>query len=248
MSSSSLALFGGALPWSPLDWTASDDRVRGGKSQSYLDCDPSSPTAEFHGNLDLTALGTAGFASQRTTGDDRIWDLSAYDGILISVELSDAKQYTLTVKDQVVPAVNGSDRSTISWEHVFSSEATEEPRDAFVPWSSLVATYRGRNLTDPEPLDLKSIKRISLMMRSYFGAQEGNFTMSLRSISASKDPSLLQHEDLVKRYNKGNNKSKDKDKAKGKKKGKGSFGDFLVHTLRKALKPMIALTLGPNKD
>lgn len=42
-------------------------------------------------------------------------------------------------------------------------------------------------------MDLKHIKRMSIMMRSYFGAQEGEFSLSIRSISAvSKIP---EHDD-----------------------------------------------------
>lgn len=72
-------------PWSPTDWVATDDRVRGGSSQSYFECAPFEPTARFYGTLDIETLGGAGFASQRTTGDDREWDLSGFDGIEVEV-------------------------------------------------------------------------------------------------------------------------------------------------------------------
>jgi hypothetical protein len=93
--------------WNPEDWTSSDDRVRGGKSQvsttssnleltstnynkSYLECSPENPVARFHGNLDIQTLGGAGFASQRTR-KDVAWDLSAYNGIHLVVTKSDSK-------------------------------------------------------------------------------------------------------------------------------------------------------------
>jgi hypothetical protein len=91
--------------WSFDDWTASDDRVRGGKSQashenttsrdfematnysqSYLKISGDQSVATFYGTLDIKTLGGAGFASQRTTGDKRSWDLSAYNGIQIIVK------------------------------------------------------------------------------------------------------------------------------------------------------------------
>jgi hypothetical protein len=87
-------------PWDPLDWTSSDDRVRGGSSYSKLSCSSQSPIAEFHGNLDIKTLGGAGFASQRTTGEDRLWDLSGYDGLELDIAASDAKQYTVILKDE----------------------------------------------------------------------------------------------------------------------------------------------------
>merc|ERR1712029_806112 len=88
----SLALFGGNEEWSSDDWTDSDDRVRGGKSQSYLDTEDKA-IGRFHGNLDIKTLGGAGFASQRTTGDERKWDLSQYAGIELQVSKGDKKRY-----------------------------------------------------------------------------------------------------------------------------------------------------------
>jgi hypothetical protein len=151
-------------PWTPTDWVSSDDRVRGGSSKSKLSCDPNSPTATFHGHLDITTLGGAGFASQRTTGDDRNWDLFAYDGLLLDVKKSDGKQYTLTLKDELLPKrPDGREQSTVSWEYDFKvgSEGARVP----VHWVDFKATYRGREKKDAKPLDLRSVKRISLMMR-----------------------------------------------------------------------------------
>jgi hypothetical protein len=39
----------------------------------------------------------------------------------------------------------------------------------FVHWSDLKPTYRGREKKDVKPLDLKHVRRISLMMRRYVG-------------------------------------------------------------------------------
>jgi hypothetical protein len=84
-------------------------------SQSYLDT--SSSPARFHGTLDITTLGGAGFASQRTTRSAS-WDLSAYSGIRLLLGKSDGKKYTFVVKDEVLPLdpVTGREQSTISWE------------------------------------------------------------------------------------------------------------------------------------
>jgi Complex I intermediate-associated protein 30 (CIA30) len=109
-------------------------------------------------------LGGAGFASQRTTGEDRSWNLSSYDGIQIDVAKSDGKQYTLTVKDQLLPrSPNGREQATISWEYDFKAEKDGEK--IFLLWKDFHATYRGKAVEDPAPLKLESIKRISLMMR-----------------------------------------------------------------------------------
>ena len=50
------------------------------------------PIARFYGELDIKTLGGAGFASQRTTDDDRTWDLSDYDGIELAIVSADGKQ------------------------------------------------------------------------------------------------------------------------------------------------------------
>jgi len=178
-------LFGGSLPWSPLDWTNSDDSVRGGSSYSEFAFNPPSPSAVFRGNLDIETLGGAGFASQRTTGENRTWDVSGYDGLLLDVAKSDGKQYTVTLKDELLPrSANGREQSTISWEYDFKPKSGGEK--VFAKWDDFKATYRGREKPDAKPLELKKVKRISLMMRSFFGTQEGDFSLSLVSISAAK--------------------------------------------------------------
>ncbi|KAI9722354.1 MAG: hypothetical protein M1812_001826 [Candelaria pacifica] len=194
MAKHQLFLFGGGNSWSSGDWTASDDRVRGGKSQSYLDCSPNEPTAKFHGNLDIKTLGGAGFASQRTTGEERSWDLSAYDGIELDLVKADEKQYTLILKDELLPPNpdNGREQSTISYEYDFrfgASSAKDKSTKLFVPWSDFKATYRGREQEDAPSLERSTIKRFSLMMRSFFGDQEGHFSLYITSISAVKNAS-----------------------------------------------------------
>ncbi|OLN85150.1 Uncharacterized protein C9E9.15-like protein 2, partial [Colletotrichum chlorophyti] len=166
-------------PWDSSLWTDSDDRVRGGKSQSHLHCE-SPERAEFFGNLDITTLGGAGFASQRTVGILHL-DLKDYDGLVIRVLKSDSKKYTLTIKDEILPPrEDGRDQSTISWEYDFVPEAG----DVKILWDDLKPTYRGRPKPEAKPLDVSSIKRISFMMRSFFGEQEGDFSLTIAHLAA----------------------------------------------------------------
>jgi hypothetical protein len=124
-----------------LDWTSSDDRVRGGSSYSELSCNPLSPTATFRGNLDIKTLGGAGFASQRTTDEDRSWDLSKSDGLLLGIAKSDGRKYTLTLKDTLLPkSPNGREQSTVSWEYDFNGD--KEGSKVFVRWDNFAPTYR----------------------------------------------------------------------------------------------------------
>jgi len=123
---------------------------------------------EFHGNLDIKTLGGAGFASQRTTGEGRHWDLSNYAGLELDITKSDGKRYTFILKDSLLPkSPNGREQSTVSWEYDFQPKKTDKGEKIFVQWSDLKPTYRGREKEDADPLDLKNIKRISLMMRRY---------------------------------------------------------------------------------
>ncbi|PYH48655.1 CIA30 family protein, partial [Aspergillus saccharolyticus JOP 1030-1] len=169
-------------PWTPSDWTASDDRVRGGASHSYLTPTPYN-TARFHGTLDITTLGGAGFASQRTTTTTREWDLSAFAGLEVHVPRADQKRYTLTLKDEIPPTrPDGREQSSVSWEVDFTvPEAGARLRFA---WEEFRPTYRGREVEREKvaPLDLERVRRVGIMVRSFFGEQAGAFEMVVESI------------------------------------------------------------------
>lgn len=150
-------------PWDCSLWTASDDRVRGGSSISHLTV--SSPTqAIFHGNLDTKTLGGAGFASQRTKGDLAL-NLSHATGLQLVLGAGNSDQtFTLNVKDTIPgKRKDGRDESGVSWEVDF--KAPQEGGVIYKNWDEFKATYRGREVKDPEPLKTDDIKRISLMTR-----------------------------------------------------------------------------------
>ncbi|GAA5889825.1 hypothetical protein JCM6882_004336 [Rhodosporidiobolus microsporus] len=76
-------LFGRSEPW-PAP-SAVDDRIRGGKSVSHFKVWASNNVARFYGNLDITALGGAGFASQSFTFTPRLnLDPSRSSGLLLT--------------------------------------------------------------------------------------------------------------------------------------------------------------------
>ena len=134
--------------------------------------DTSSNTARFYGTLDIKTLGGAGFASQRTTGDDRSWNLSDYDGIKIRIGKCDGKKYTFTLKDEILEKnpENGREQSTISYEYDFEVDqdaALSEDYFVVVKWDDLEATYRGKEKKDAAKLDTKNVKRFSVLMRRY---------------------------------------------------------------------------------
>ncbi|KAF2761512.1 CIA30-domain-containing protein [Pseudovirgaria hyperparasitica] len=189
MTVDKLNIFGGKEPWNPSDWTASDDRVRGGSSQSYFHANAYEPIARFYGELDYKTLGGAGFASQRTTGENRSWDLSCYTGIELDIEKADTKRYTFNLKDELLARdpENGREQASVSYEYDFEisdAQAQAESTVIYIPFDNLNATYRGREKEDAPPLNTTSVKRFSIMMRSFFATQEGPFSLSIRSISA----------------------------------------------------------------
>ncbi|TWU75070.1 hypothetical protein ED733_006735 [Metarhizium rileyi] len=180
-----LYLYGGDRPWTSDTWVTSDDRVRGGASQSYLTVQ-TPQHARFHGHLDIKTLGGAGFASQHSLGTLSL-NLGGYEGVIVSIrgpDKADGKKYALTLKNEVLPpGDDGREQSTVSWEAEF---VAKKPGDVKLRWADFKATYRGREKKDAGELDLGHIERVGLMMRSFFGEQEGDFELHLFSISAFK--------------------------------------------------------------
>lgn len=84
---------------------------------------------------------------------------------------------------------DGREQSTISYEYDFSAAGNYS---VFVPWSELKPTYRGREKDDAPPLNTKHIKRWSFMMRSFFGGQEGDFSVEIKSVKAVTRPEDLE--------------------------------------------------------
>ncbi|KAJ5960791.1 uncharacterized protein N7479_007941 [Penicillium vulpinum] len=170
--------------WDLNHWTASDDRVRGGSSVSNL-----KPIAEgviFHGNLDIETLGGAGFASQRTVGDEQIWDLGGHDGIEIHTVPLDGNRYTFSLTDEIPQRrPDGREQSALVWEYDFS--ASETGGKVRMAWKDLKPTYRGKPVEDARPLDLTHIRRFRIMIRSFFGAQKGNFSLKIQSIGVFRE-------------------------------------------------------------
>ncbi|GKT63339.1 CIA30 family protein [Colletotrichum tofieldiae] len=188
-------------PWDKSQWIASDDTVRNGTSHSALDIiEPGSAgnpfletIANFHGKLDYATLGGAGFASQRTVDDWPGLDISAYDTITLEIPYADGKRYSFNLKDTVPPPINGVEQSGVSWEFNFQLPAVNhtdgQTEKVVIPISEFVPTFRGRVQNNTAPLDLTSIKRVNIMIRSFFAEQDGDFELHIKSVVASKEGS-----------------------------------------------------------
>lgn len=109
-----------------------------------------------------------------------------------------AQKYTIILKDSLLPADpdSGREQATISWEYDFSlpskqsiisrndESSASSDTSILIPFSKLQATYRGKVQKDAKPILTGSIKRFSIMNRSFFGTQSGSFSLYIRSISA----------------------------------------------------------------
>ncbi|KAH8840825.1 hypothetical protein MCOR02_005886 [Pyricularia oryzae] len=183
-------IFGGDKPWDEAGFTAVDDRVRGGSSVSHLIVNADRTAATFNGTLDTKTLGGAGFASQRTV-DPFLVDLTGVGALIADVVVpADNKTYTLTLKNDILPTgPDGREQSTVSWEYDFvalgDGDKEGETKQVKMPIDQFKPTYRGRPAEDAK-LDLANIKRISFMMRSFFEKQDGDFSLTIKSLAVSQ--------------------------------------------------------------
>ena len=187
--------------WNTSSWTTTDDRVRGGASQSFLTTVDGN-RARFYGHLDFSTLGGAGFASQFSplseTDHGGGWDLAAYDGVEIAYSAGDGRTYTLILKDELPDTKrdDGRERAGVNWEVDFVAQKTGEERSVWFPWSDFNATFRGKPKEDAGSLKKDAVKRVGIMMRSLFGKQEGDFSVELRYLCARKRPGTVVKADL----------------------------------------------------
>ncbi|QPC80333.1 hypothetical protein HYE68_011085 [Fusarium pseudograminearum] len=190
-----LALFS---PWDKHIWTASDDTVRGGISQSYFDVlEPkthenpfSHPIAKFYGHLDHETLGGSGFATQRTIDGLPPTDLSKYDRLLLEIPYSDGKIYTINIRDSDVETKGGKDQPSVNWAYDFQLPATKvvkgeiELHQVVIYFKDLTPTVRGTVQKDAKPLNLAKILGASIMIRSFETTQQGDFELRIKSVTA----------------------------------------------------------------
>ncbi|KAL5631232.1 hypothetical protein ACGC1H_006919 [Rhizoctonia solani] len=173
-------------PWRISDWETVDDRIRGGKSISMLQ-GSDGDGVWFCGTLDITALGGAGFASQRFRFSDQPLRLpkSEYQGIRVKLPQPivphNPNEFTLVLN--TVPITyrpDGRVESRVTWEANF----TDPESSHNLSFDMFRATYRGRSV-DPAPVfDPSAIYDMSLMCRSAFGKQYGPFELHILGIEA----------------------------------------------------------------
>jgi len=191
-------------PWRNDGWIPQNDSLRGGSSTGALTVISGGRSAVFSGVLDSRTLGGAGFASVRTTGIES-WDWSGENGLEIKLNGvcfsvygknrtansepagGNKKVFTLVLKTDIPDDPNENEKSTISYEYNFSPFQNDDETTIIAPFSSFKPFYRGRPVPDAPPLDIKNVKRMSFMTRSFFGKpeQEGRFRLEIASVSTT---------------------------------------------------------------
>ena len=147
------------------DWSAIDDRVMGGVSNSRLRHDPAGQ-AVFEGVVSLENNG--GFASVRS----RPLDLGAPGAVNYLLEvLGYGKRYKLYLRTE--NAFDG-----LSYKATF-----ETPAERWIlvrlPLSVFIPTFRGQSVPNAPPLDVAKVRQIGLMIAN---RQAGSFALALREI------------------------------------------------------------------
>lgn len=116
---------------------------------------------------------------------------------MCSIGGGDEKEYTLVLKTDISGDGDDDDdgepaakeTSTVSYEFNFTpASGTHSRQTIAAPFASFKPHYRGRPKQDAPPLDLAAVKRMSFMIRSFFGRpqQEGPFRLFIESVSAVK--------------------------------------------------------------
>ena len=152
---------------SVVGWSAVDDRVMGGASQSRLRHDDAGH-AVFEGTVSFANNG--GFASVRS----RPRDFAAVGAANFVLEVrGDGKCYKLSARTD-------DDLDGVSYQARFQTPA-DEWTVVRLPLSEFQPTYRGRSLPGAAPLDPVRIRQFGLVIAD---RQPGAFTLRLRSIHA----------------------------------------------------------------
>ncbi|KAK4688463.1 hypothetical protein P7C73_g1650, partial [Tremellales sp. Uapishka_1] len=149
---------------------------------------------------DIETLGGAGFASQRYIFGPRPLSLPLFQYQGIQLDLSPCpshcKEFTLVLKTSLSSTVPRKPRTppipqpaSLSYEHNFRASpalASAKRGKVGLRFEDFAAVYRGKEVkkTDPryEPFDSTKIYELSVMCRSGFGRQSGDFDLVILGI------------------------------------------------------------------
>ncbi|MBW7469727.1 CIA30 family protein [Marinobacter sp. F4218] len=149
---------------SQLTWQRLGDRVMGGQSDGAVVC-AEGGVGIFHGTVRLDNGG--GFASVKADLPEP-FDAAHYTGIEL-LALGDGKTYKIGLR-------NSTDRRSIVYQHAFTPD-TEDWNRIRLPFREFIPTWRGKTLTDVEPLNLEHLASVSLFVS---GRQVGEFRLRIQ--------------------------------------------------------------------
>lgn len=162
---SEIILFDFADPATHRSFRPINDGVMGGVSAGTM-VHQEGEGAVFRGVVSLENNG--GFASVRSLPGT--YDLSGFEGITLHVK-GDGKTYKLQLK------------TTAAFDGVQYQARFQAPDDAWtrllIPFSAFVPTFRGRILSDADPLDPGHIATVGFMISD---RQEGPFSLSVARV------------------------------------------------------------------
>jgi hypothetical protein len=121
------------------------------------------------------------------------YSFSFFQGMVQGCSLTEGgvgKRYTLTVSNEIATKrPDGRDFSTLVYEYSFDTPHTgDRSMQKYVEWKDFEPMYRGRKPDDDVPgLDISRIRRWSIMVRSFFEVQEGEFRLGLRCVCGYSD-------------------------------------------------------------
>lgn len=157
-------------PGADVRWVIVNDGVMGGVSRSEV-VRTQDGNVLFVGTLSLENNG--GFASTRVLLGER--DLSSFDALELELR-GDGRSYQLRVRE-------GDGFDGVAFRAEFATSA-DEWQTFRIRFDDLLPTFRGRVLSNVDPLDLARIGQIGLLLAD---GNPGRFALEIRSIRAISD-------------------------------------------------------------
>jgi hypothetical protein len=136
----------------------------GGQSDGMVVCSDEG-FGRFQGTVRLDNGG--GFASVKADLPEP-FDASGWTGIELLAR-GDGKTYKIGLRNSI-------DRRSIVYQHAFTPDTQDWSRIQ-LPFSDFIATWRGKTLTDVEPLDVEHLASVSLFVS---GRQVGEFRLMMQ--------------------------------------------------------------------
>ena len=147
-----------------LEWSSLGDQVMGGQSDGAL-VHSTEGVGLFHGTVRLDNGG--GFASVKADLPEPV-DATRWTGIELLAQ-GDGKTYKIGLR-------NSTNRRSIVYQHAFTPD-TEDWCRIRLPFSEFIPTWRGKTVTDAEPLNLEHLASVSLFVS---GRQVGEFQLKMQ--------------------------------------------------------------------